>query len=83
MQRNLTRVADAAATTNQINGVGTAAGNAIRDISGVETLNPPIDPNAQVAGAVTPEVNPASGDIASTRQIDSTTGEILNNTLTV
>ena len=77
MQRNLTKMADSAATATPF------AGNPIRDLSGVETLNPPIDPNAQVAGAVPTEVNPASGQIASTRQIDSTTGQILNNTLTV
>jgi len=77
MQRNLTKMADSTATATPF------AGNPIRDLSGVETLNPPIDPNAQVAGAIPTEVNPASGQIDSTRQIDSTTGQILNNTLTV
>ena len=82
MQRNLTKMADSAATATTF-GSNMATGQAIRDLSGVETLNPPIDPNAQVAGAIPTEVNPASGQIASTRQIDSTTGQILNNTLTV
>ena len=50
MQRNLTKMADSAATATTF-GSNMATGQAIRDLSGVETLNPPIDPNAQVAGA--------------------------------
>ena len=82
MQRNLTKIADAATAATPF-GAAMATGNTIRDLSGVETLNPPIDPNAQVAGAVTPQVDPANGEIVGNRQIDSTTGQILNNTLTV
>ncbi len=79
MQRNLTQYSIDATNPNAIGDPYAAA-----NISGANTLNPPIDPNAQTAGAIPPEqLNASNGNKVGEKVLNPTTGTILDNSIKV
>ena len=79
MQRNLTPYSIAPTNPKAVGNPETAT-----NISGANTLQPPIDPNAQTAGAIpSTQLDVANGQMVSNKTLNPTTGQILDNSIQI